>query len=290
MMQPCCKSLGQTIVMACLLLFSLPLYAQSRFSERSTRYLPIGTVDQEKGKTILEAFRKCRIAAPYYFDFELKVVPRIGDIRSVRGTLWGANNALGPISRIQIAAADKQPQERFLIQNGPQNSILFWSSEHHDVVPALPFEPVAGTDITPFDLQMPYIYWEYFEYEGIFRHRNRPTHRFLLYPPRETNRIYPELKAIRIFLDTQFNALVKTEYLGPEMKTMKTMMIMNIKKVQDQWIAKDIEIRDENHRGRTVFLIKAAAMNIAYRPELFDSSRLNIESPVLPDKDKQYLP
>ena len=57
------------------------------------------------------------------------------------------------------------------------------------------FEPVSGTNLTAFDLQMPFLYWPDFIYEGLARMHGRPAHQFLFYPPADVAAQYPTFAA-----------------------------------------------------------------------------------------------
>ena len=70
------------------------------------------------------------------------------------------------------------------------------------------FQPIAATELTAFDLQMPFLEWPDAVYEGLTKLRGRPAHQFIVYPPREVAEARPELSGVRFHLDAQFNGLV----------------------------------------------------------------------------------
>jgi hypothetical protein len=269
---------------ACWLVLAVFICLPPAFAQKGYRpppsYLQIGKPDQEQGRAVLEQFRGQGIAGDYYLEFELRVLPRHGAERVLPGRLWGSRNAAGPISRISVrsAEADAAPEARLLVQSGASPQLWSWSEESGGAVEqpgagAL-FAPVAGTDLTPFDLQMPFLYWPEFVYEGLVRMRGRPAHQFLLYPPAEITAQHPALTGVRVYLDTQYTALVEAEMIGDGGRPLKTLSVLDLKKVDQQWIVKSIDLRDEATGNKTRFTVTAAALNQTFPAAIFDPARL----------------
>ena len=243
-------------------------------------YAQYGKPDQEQGRAILEQFRRQGIAGDYYLEFELRVIPRHGAEHVLHGRLWGSRNAAGPVSRVSVRPPDAGvvTETRLLVQSGSSPALWRWNEgaggagEQLGVV-AL-FEPVAGTDLTPFDLQMPFLFWPEFVYEGLTRMRGRPAHQFLLYPPAEVAERHPALRGIRVYLDTQYTALVQAEFIGEGGRALKVLSVLDLKKIGDQWIVKSIDLRDEITRNKTRFIVTAAALKQQFASEVFDPARL----------------
>lgn len=264
----------------------LPSVQAQRGYRPPATYLQLGKPDQEEGRRILETFRatgSMGIAGDYYLTFELRVMPRRGDERSYAGRMWGSRNANGAISRVTLATG--ADERRLLVQNGAQPAV--WTSQGNpgdgDVtmlgVSAL-FAPVAETDLTAFDLQMPFLYWTDFAYEGIARVRGRPAYQFLLYPPADFLAKYPALTGVRLYLDTQFRQPVQSEQIGEGGKLLKSMIVQELKKIGEQWIFKTVDLRDEITRNRTRFGVTGAALNQNFPAGLFAPGALAAEAPV----------
>ncbi|MDD2764906.1 MAG: outer membrane lipoprotein-sorting protein [Opitutaceae bacterium] len=243
-------------------------------------YLQLDKPDQEKGREILDQFRRQGIAGDYYFEFELRVLPRHDPERVLSGRLWGSRNASGPISRVSVfpPAAGAAGETRLLVQSGAAPALWRWNGEAgspilQSGVDAL-FAPVAGTDLTPFDLQMPFLYWPEFVYEGFARMRGRPAHQFLFYPPPAISERRPTLAGIRAYLDTQYTALVQVEFIDVQNRLAKVLSILDLKKIGDQWIVKSIDLRDETIRNKTRFAVTAAALNQKFPAEIFAPANL----------------
>jgi hypothetical protein len=262
-----------------------PAHAQKGY-QPPPNYAQYGKSDQAQGREILEQFRRQGIAEDYYLEFELRVLPRHGAGQVLRGCLWGSRNAGGPVSRVSVGTpnAGAVPQIRLLVQSGASPALWRWNEGSVGAPESLGvaalFEPVGGTDLTPFDLQMPFLYWPEFVYEGLVRMRGRPAHQFLLYPPAVVTERQPTLRGIRVYLDTQYAALVQAEFIGNEGRPLKTLSILDLKKIGDQWIVKSIDLRDETTRNKTRIIFTSAALHEQFAPWIFDPSRLSEPAPV----------
>lgn len=255
--------------------------AQSRRYRPPARYIQFGKPDQAEGAKILENFRQQGIAGDYYLEFDLRVLPRRGDTRVVTGArLWGSRNETGPVSRVELPAVEGSPVRRLLVQNGAQGGV--WVSSASTALPATAgaldpsalFTPLAGTGLTAFDLQMPYLYWSDFVFEGVAPVRGRPAHVFLLYPPEDIATLKPELTGVRVYLDTQFGALVQSQQIGAEERVLKSLTVLDLKKVDDQWMVKTIDLRDETTRDKTQFVVTGAALGLDFSGVLFEPASL----------------
>ncbi len=281
------KLTRQASLLACLVVFCATLLpteaeAQSRRYRPPARYFQFGQPNQDEGRTILEAFRQQGIAGDYFLEFDLRVLPRRGQTRVVTGgRLWGSRNDEGPISRVELPSVGNADPRRMLVQNGPRGCIWTSGDERAGVAteagaldPAALFEPLAGTGLTSFDLQMPYLYWGDFVFEGMAPVRGRPAHVFLMYPPDEIAALKPELAGVRVFLDTQFGALVQSQQIGAEERVLKTLSVLDLKKIDDQWMVKTIDLRDETTRDKTQFIVTGAALGLDFSAMVFDPASL----------------
>jgi hypothetical protein len=222
-------------------------------------------------------------------------MPHQGAERTVTGELFGTRNDLGPISRLVLGGPDKA--RSWLIQGGPQPAL--WLADVGASAGAAqavaddkllqPIDGNQGTDLTPFDLQMPFLYWTDFVYEGLARVRGRPAHSFVLYPPADLAARQPGLTGVRVQIDTQFQALVQAELLGANGVAQKSITILDLKKVGEQWIVQSIDLRNNVTRDKTRFTVKAAALNLDLPAAVFDPAQLATPpAPVPPEKIERF--
>lgn len=274
----------QAGLLACLVVFcaAVPcdVAAQSRRYRPPARYIQLKP-DQAEGRKILESFRRQGLDGDYYLEFDLRVLPRRGETRVVSGgRLWGSRNERGPVSRVELPATADTPVQRLLVQNGPAGAVWVATPSAEGAAtpgrldPTALFAPLAGTDLTAFDLQMPFLFWEDFIFEGLAPVRGRPAHVFLLYPPDDIAARRPDLAGVRVFLDTQFGALVQAQQIGAEEHVLKSITVLDLKKIDDQWMVKVIDVRDEATRNKTQFAVTGAAMGLDFSGMLFEPASL----------------
>jgi len=245
-------------------------------AQRPPELAQTGTPDPAEVRQVLEQLRHQGVAGEYFLEFRLRVRPRRGDERIVDGRLWGARNADGPLTRVSVGEGTEE--RRLLVQNGPHSAAWRWSAADGRVeqlgVDAL-FDPlVPDTDITAFDLQMPFLFWENYTYQGLDRFAGRPAYAIVLRPPAEFAAKHPGLTGVRVHLDSQYNALVQTELLGPGDAVTKTMSLVDLKKVGEQWIPRTFDLRDERTRDKTRFEVTAAALGLDFAPTVFEPGEL----------------
>lgn len=248
-----------------------------KFGQPADRSAP-GRADQAEGARILGEFRQAGIAGDYWLAFELRVMPRKGAERTVTGVMRGTRGTSGPISRLEVGT------ERWLIESGPQAAAwkLNPDGQVGELSPNESGQALAGTGVTVFDLQMPFLYWREFTYEGEARVRGRPTHSFILYPPAGGPPPVPGLTGVRVLIDTQFQAMVQAELLGAKNAVEKTISLLDLKKVGDQWILKSLDVRDARTRDKTRFTVTAAALDLSWPAQTFFSASLGDEPPPVP--------
>jgi hypothetical protein len=261
-----------------------------------TSYAQFGKPDQNEGRKVIEDFRRQGIAAPYYLDFSLRVMPRRGPEKLYHGEMRGARNDQGTISRLSLRPAGNLTDTgelRLLIQNGPAPAVWRWIPAQPSTVTRLAvgelFQPVGETDLTAFDLQMPFLYWPDFTYEGLAKLRGRPAHQFLMYPPDDMLRLYPTLTGVRVYLDTQFNALVQAELIGEKNQVIKSITVLDLRKVKDQWIVESLDLRDETTHNKTRFEVQGAALNLDFVGTLFEPESLKDVVAPLPHDQVTWL-
>lgn len=263
------------------LLFLLVALAATAGLAQSDKFnLPVdraapGRADQAEGARILGEFRRAGIAGDYWLSFELRVMPRQGAERIVTGTLLGKRGVAGPFSRLTVAG------EELLIASGPQPS-AWMARSGGEIMPAPMDHPVAGTGLTIFDLQMPFLYWTDFTYEGQAKVRGRPTHSFILRPPSGDVRPVAEFTGVRVLIDTQFQALVQAELLAAKGAVVKSIVLLDLKKVGDQWLVKSIDVRDHGRKEKTRLTITQAALSLTLPDETFSTGQLRAAPPAIP--------
>jgi Outer membrane lipoprotein-sorting protein len=235
-----------------------------------------GTTDGAGAAATLEHFRRSVYAEPVYIEFDLREMPRRGEEHVSRGRLWGARNERGPIARLELSGGMGAPARALLVQGGPDPEV--WVSDAgrggtRDEA-ALMRPLVPGAEMTPFDLQMPYLYWLDVEFAGAARMRGRTADAYVFTPPAEFAATAPGVKSVRAYLDTQYGAFMQAEVAGADGRVAKTLSLLELRKVGERWIPRDLDVRNEVTRNKTRLSVTAVAVGIAIDPSTFEPSRL----------------
>ena len=251
----------------------------------------LGGSDPTEARTALELVRQQGITGNYFLEFQLRVMPRRGAERTIPGRLWGSHNQMGPVTRVSLTLPVKgtgTSERRLLIQNGRNSSVWRWDTggSVQMLGSTSPVDPlVPDCDLSAVDLQMPFLFWDDFEYKGLVRFRGRPAHVLIMRPPAGFAAKYPKVTGVRVQLDTQYNALVQTEVLGGGNAILKTLSLVDLKKVGEQWIPKTLDVRDETTRNKTRFDVIAVGLNLEFGKNVFEPVQLTEEMRV-PDSSR----
>jgi hypothetical protein len=244
-------------------------------------YVQLRRPDQELGRKVLDEFRNAGAGDAFYLEFQLRVLPRRGPERSVTGRLWDTRIESIAHRRIELdppSTEEGKGSTRLLVVGGARPKVWRWRQGSALAIETLGgssyFERLSDTDLTPFDLQMPFLDWPEFEFEGVRKVRGRPAHAFLFYPPVEWTEWQPTLTGVRVFLDTQYNALVQVEQLGDRGVVEKSVSVLDLKKWGERWMVKTIDVRNEITRNKTRFSVTAAALELTFSQALFSPDEL----------------
>lgn len=274
----------QTVTAVCLFLGGVMLSAtildaQGKGNRLKPRYLSNAPPDPERGFEIMAQFRSLGLPGDYYFEFDLEILPRTGRRSVVPGQMWGTHRLAGPAFRAQLVTADGTVIDRLLGHNGKSPQSWRWTGE--DAVEELDsktlLDPIGGTELSMFELQMPFVHWTDFVYEGTDEVRGRAVQSFLMYPPEDFADAHPEILGVRLHLDAKFSALMQAVFLGPDEEVIRKLSVMDLKKLGDQWIVKTIDVRDEKTRDKVRFKVTAAALDLEFAPGLFEPDSLATE-------------
>jgi len=251
------------------------LFAQGQPGSKGRESQEVTPLDEEASRKQLEAFRRQHLSGDYVFRFELIHYPRRGPKIRYDGYMWGSWNELGPISRIAIYPKSDKPVApmEFIIQNGPKSTV--WALGENGRAVELTEEQlrtpmIKGIVYTPFDLLMPFIYWEDFEYAGGERRSGRPHDTFTMLPPESWREQAPSLAGVNVTIDRNFTALNQVEEIDKDGKALRTFKVISFKEVDDEYIVKEIDIVDEVTREKTRFHVLAAAVNVRLPQSTFD--------------------
>lgn len=244
-------------------------------------------LNEEQAKEVIEKFRGQRLKGDFVFFFELVNLPNRGEESSYEGIIWGTWNEKGPLSRVIVwePGKEEEPLVQVIAQSGPDPKAWIWEPEKgvYAAENSQLFEPLLPkNDYTPFDLLMPFVFWDNFEYDGSKRTNGEPVHQFIMWPPDEIRLARPEFGGAFIELDTRFNYMSGAKLLDAEGGVAETVSIGSFKKVDEQYIVKEINIADRKTKNKSRLIIRGAAVDQKLDADTFDPNQ--IES--IPDTRK----
>ncbi len=93
-------------------------------------------------------------------------------------------------------------------------------------------------------------------------------------PPADFAASNPSVKKVRAYLDSQYSALVQSEVTGAAGGALKTLSLLELRKVGDRWLLKDVDVRNEVTRDKTRLSMTGVAIGISLEAATFDPARL----------------
>jgi hypothetical protein len=237
-------------------------------------------IDREEGERRLQDFRQQRLQGDYIFEFQLEHKPRRARTVRYHGIMWGSWNERGPINRFKILPVSEQDDSseespvELIIQNGFEPEAWIRRGERdafEKVVGEALFEPVLpGLLYSVFDLQMPFIYWQDFTYEGpALIGASRVAQRFLMRPPAGYDFPGGSIQGVRVSLDDTYNALWRVEIINEDETIRSRFAVESFKKIDEQYIVKRITLTDYTSKDRTTFDVEEAHVGLLLDAALF---------------------
>lgn len=235
----------------------------------------------EEGARRMMSFRTQRLAGDFCFQFQLEHKPRKGRTVRYHGIMYGSWNERGPVSRFTLfperigedTSIAHAPVE-MIVQNGASAQV--WMRRQPTdafvlIADGALFEPVFdGVLYTPFDLQMPFVFWDEYLYEGPSRVLSRIGQRFLMKTPIGSLADQNGITAVRIVLDDAYDALLQVDVLEQADRLRSRFTVRGLKKIQGQHIVKEIELKDMQSKDATSFKVKAARLGLMFDAAVFD--------------------
>ncbi len=282
-----------------LMQYALPLvicFTEPSIGKAKNLAVPSSINDTERRHVALEKFRSYQWSSDFSFLIEMKHMPRRGRETVYDGQMWGTVDKQGTLQRYHLSTIDKEKVGRknvnLIIKNGINPYVYSHDDNeaYHKLTDKELFEPLFACLIyTPFDLQLPFIYWNDYVYGGYERIKGRLVYTYIFYPPDSLKKENPALGSIRLSLDVRFNAPVKIEIFDDKESLTKTFKIINFKKIGKEWIPKSIDLLDERSRDKTRFTIVAVAFNIKLPHQIFSPQTLNAVVRAIPIDDFQFI-
>lgn len=257
-----------------VLVLGMGLLQAQRFSDGDARR-GMERIDEAEGARRLQAFRQQGLVGDYVFEFQLEHKPRKAPTVRYEGVMWGRWNDRGALSRFKIFAnRERDAAVELILQNGyePEAWIRRDPGETFKLIQGQAlFEPILPElTYSVFDLQMPFIYWDAFEYEGpSLVGASRIGQGFVMLPPEGSASQAQGISGVRVLLDDTYNALWRVEVLNGDGSLRSRFSVESIKKVQEQYIVKRITHTEYPSKNSTTFNVLDASVGIELEPDFF---------------------
>ncbi len=102
-----------------------------------------------------------------------------------------------------------------------------------------------------------------------------------MFPPENFEN--PDISYVKIALDRVYHVLLSVEIFGRGNEKLKNFSVSGVKKIQGVYTFRELELRDERSRDRETLVVKRAAMNLRFSPEVFSPENLSKQTPKIPD-------
>lgn len=114
---------------------------------------------------------------------------------------------------------------------------------------------ILGTDMTWLDLSLDFLWWKQARFddpaEGESRN-GRDCHILLTTPPAPI----PGCAAMRVWIDKKLRCIMQAEQLGPQGNATRRLWVQRVKKWEDRWMIRDMEIESIGSGHRTQLLVE----------------------------------
>ncbi len=252
------------------ILASIFAQAQGVRGGASSRVFPL---TEEEATERWSEFSRTRPTADYCFAFTLEHKPRRGESSFYDGLIWGTAGDINQGNiRISLKNRADSTAVNFLILGNSGNSEIyrFKDGKTEKLEKTNWLAPLMdGIIYSPFDVLMPFKTWKS-TYYGPGRVA-RAVHFYDLMAPEN----FSGISKIRVALSREFNAPFQTEYFDKDGDVSRVLSLGSVKKFDEKWIVKELEMFDKNSRDRDTIKIVSAKFLDKFPAGVFEVNELS---------------
>jgi hypothetical protein len=141
---------------------------------------------------------------------------------------------------------------------GQSAKIRLFSGPEMKPLPAPAFtDRIRTTDMTWLDLTLDFLWWKTVRFDDVSRgtsQNGRESYILLATPPEPI----PGCSAMRIWIDCQIGCILQAEQLDMDGKPVRKMWVQRVKKMDERWMIRDMEIETLNSGHRTRLYVESA--------------------------------
>ncbi len=162
---------------------------------------------------------------------------------------WGSDPSL--VSYTLRDNQNKDLEQLTVIRRGKRDPKYKYAKGDPLVTQNVPdlFAPVQGTDLSWAEISLMFLWWKGAKTVGVETIRSRPCYIVETPSPDRMKKTYGRT---RIWIDQSYKMLLQAESYDSKGKLVRRMTIKSFKKIDDQWMIKDIDIQSfpANYRTR----------------------------------------
>lgn len=141
---------------------------------------------------------------------------------------------------------------------GKPAQIRLFAGPSMNPLPAPAFtDRIQTTDMTWLDLTLDFLWWKNVRFDDVPRgtsQNGRESYILLATPPEPIS----GCSAMRIWIDCQIGCILQAEQVGPDGKSVRKMWVQRVKKMDERWMIRDMEIETLNSGHRTRLFVESA--------------------------------
>lgn len=168
---------------------------------------------------------------------------------------WGAKTPTAEVLLLDAAGTSMVERAVLTRPAGQPAQIRLYEGPEQKPVEAPSYAGrIRGTDMTWMDLTLDFLWWKDVRFDDTPRgesHNGRACDILVAVPPGPI----PGCSAVRIWVDRQLRCVMQAEQLGPQGDAVRKMWVQRVKKIDDRWMIRDMEIETLNSGHRTKLFV-----------------------------------
>ena len=229
-------------------------------------------ITEAQAEEVWDTFKGARLAGDYVFEFEITHSPRRGEDVAYVGEMYGSERGGAKLTRIRVKKAGD-----FILENSSAAQKVWTAKDgaFAEVPTSQWMKPlVDGLIFSPFDLLMPYVNWAH-KYARAGR-VGQAVYFFDLPAP---DNFGENVSKVELAITREFNSPAQTRIFAKDGKTLKTVSLGSVKKVDGVWIVLELSARDEISRDKDKLKFRAANLRTVVDSAVFDPSQKPSQPP-----------
>jgi hypothetical protein len=160
---------------------------------------------------------------------------------------WGANPATATCN-LSLPDSTTTVERVVMQRRGGRSQIALYGGPGLTLQPAPSLAGrVRGTDMTWLDLTLDFLWWPDARFDGTGSILGRACDILVVSPPMPI----PGCSAVRLWVDRRLHFLMQAEQLDPQGDPIRRMWVQRVRKINDRWMIRDMEIETIGGSHRT---------------------------------------